>query len=537
MPVRFPYTADGQIALTVLMNTTFHKYWQVLGLAFLEARNIQKRFAGVIALNDIFFSCEKGRITGLLGANGSGKSTLAKIITGVYRADKGEILYRGNAVAFNSPAESKRNGISMIFQNLSLVDDLTVWENIVLGCEKMKGLMLDDVWAQQKAKAILAELWPSLDINRYVYQLSPSEMQIVEIAKALISEPELLIMDEPTAALEREQVCSLFRYVRALAEKQTAIIFTSHRMKEVMEICDNVVVFKNGQNVGTIDFTKEERDSDRIVTMIAGESEHTSEIRKRRSIALEEKMNIENLNYLDKLHDISFTLHRGEVLGIGGLSGQGQEELLLALAGSYTNLSVERVTLFGQDIKLNNPSKAISNRIFLVPGDRNVEGLMCNHSVYSNLVYPQMAKKSARTLFSRRKWLVKCDEIIRLLGIKLSDVTVPVSTLSGGNAQKVVLGKWLTFEPEVMLLSDPAKGVDVGAKSDMYHFLRKLAEDKGTSIVLYTSDTEELIEQCDRLLIMFEGRIVKELAGDQINEKAIYQATMQGADAIATKEA
>ena len=496
-------------------------------MTLLEAQKIQKRFAGVIALDQVNFSCEKGRITGLLGANGSGKSTLAKIITGVYRADAGTVLYRGKRVAFANPAESKRNGISMIFQNLSLVEDLTVWQNIVLGCEKKKKVLLDDAWARKKAEAILADLWPALDVNRFVFQLSPGEMQIVEIAKALISEPELLIMDEPTAALEREQVRSLFRYIRKLAENQTAIVFTSHRMKEVMELCDNVVVFKNGKNVGAVDFNTEAKDSGHIVEMIAGKSEPDIKEHERREISDQVLLSVKGLSYGHKVRDLTFNLYKGEVLGIGGLSGQGQEEMLLALAGNYPGVKLRSAELNGKRIQLNSPAHAIRQHIFLVPGDRNLEGLMLNHSVYHNLIYPQLPCKHARPIIPHRKYRQRCEEIVRLLDIKARNLDLPVLTLSGGNAQKVVIGKWLTFDTNVMLLSDPAKGVDVGAKAEMYRFLRRMAKNGDMGVVLYTSDTEELIEQCDRLLIMYEGRFVAELKGCDINEKAIYAATMQ----------
>ncbi len=494
-------------------------------MALLEAKGIVKRFSGVLALDNVNFACEKGKITGLLGANGSGKSTLSKIITGVYHADKGEILYEGKPVRFANPKESKTGGISMIFQNLSLVEDLTVWQNIVLGCEQRQGLYLDNKWAQKRSQEIMDQLWPELDIHRLVYQLSPGEMQIVEIAKALICEPRLLIMDEPTAALEREQVQSLFACIRRLAQQDVAIIFTSHRMKEVMEICDNVIVFKNGKNVGELDFATDERDEDAVVRLIAGESDRKKHQRPNREINEEVMLSAEHLKLGRKLNDVSITLHKGEILGIGGLSGQGQEELMLALAGNYANLGGE-LQLMGKKIRLSSPSKAINQNIFLVPGDRNAEGLMLEHSVQENLDFPRLTRKGHSPLISHRRNAQEDQEIVRRLAVKTKDLHAAVSTLSGGNAQKVVIGKWLNFPINVLLLADPAKGVDVGAKHDMYALVRELSEKNGTSVVLYASDTEELIEQCDRVLVMFEGRIVAELEGEHINEKEIYAATM-----------
>ncbi|WP_066649865.1 sugar ABC transporter ATP-binding protein [Christensenella timonensis] len=498
-------------------------------MTVLEVKNIQKRFEGVVALDHVDFKCEAGRITGLLGANGSGKSTLSKIITGVYRADGGEIFYCGKKAAFSNPAESKKNGISMVFQNLSLVEDLTVWQNIALGCEKKKGLFLDNASAKEKAKALLDELSPGMDIDKYVYQLGPSEMQIVEIAKALIEEPKLLILDEPTASLEIEQVKRLFAYMRKLVKKDIALIFTSHRMKEVMEMCDTVSVFKNGRNVGSLDFEREERDSDAVVRMITGKKKETQVCEKCPRILPEDKiLEISDLNYTNRLKHISFNLKRGEILGIGGLSGQGQEELMLALAGNYPKPNVKEMRMDGEELKMKSPADAISKGIFLVPGDRNAEGLFLQHSVYDNFVYPKLAQKKHPLVIPEKKYREEGKETVKKLSVVAKDLNTRVATLSGGNAQKVVIGKWLTFDIKVLLLSDPAKGVDIGAKEDMYRFIQEMTQKDGASVVLYASDAEELIKYCDRVLIMFEGQFVAELCGDDIREDKIYAATMSG---------
>lgn len=495
-------------------------------MALLETKGIVKRFAGLTALNGVDFSCDQGRITGLLGANGSGKSTLSKIVTGVYHADAGEIIYKGKKVAFANPAESKKNGISMIFQNLSLVEDLTVWQNIVLGCEEKKGWQLNNDSAKEKAQAIIDALWPAIDIHTYVYQLSPSDQQIVEIAKALVNEPELLIMDEPTAALEREQVRSLFQYMKKLVAQGVAIIFTSHRMREVMEVCDEVTVFKNGSNIGSLNFDRDARDADAIVRLIANTDQKKVTRHQERDLSDEAYFVVEHLNVPHRLYDISFTLRKGEVLGIGGLSGQGQEDLMLALAGNFRKVSVGRAELKGKKISLKTPARVIRENMYLVPGDRNAEGLMLEHSVYSNLVYPRLPRKGHPFLIPVKKYKAECEDIIRQLSIKVSDANSAVSTLSGGNAQKVVVGKWMRSEIDVLLLSDPVKGVDVGAKQDIYELVHRLAEENGTGVILYASDTDELIENCDRVLMMFEGRITEELQGDDINEQRIYRATM-----------
>lgn len=499
----------------------------------LKVKNIEKNFGGVKALDGVCFDSVEGRITGLLGANGSGKSTLSKIITGVYRADRGSIFYCGQEIAYRSPAESKKNGIAMVFQNLSLVSDLTVWQNISLGCEKKKRMFLDNETARKRAQNILEELSPGFDINRYIYQLSSSEMQIVEIAKALIDEPKLLILDEPTASLENKQAERLFAYMKKLAKQGISMIFTSHRMQEVMNICDRVYVFKNGCNVGFLDFEKDERNTDIVVSMITGETnrgvrEYQNSEKKTRSV--KNRFSVSGLNYQSILHDINLHVDEGEVLGIGGLSGQGQEELMLALAGNYKKIVTAEIGLDGKKIQLQNPGQAVEQGIFLVPGDRNREGLFLSHSVFDNLVYPAFAKKKGPFFVNRKEFEKKNERIIRKLSVVTEDQDTSVSTLSGGNAQKIVLGKWMNFPMKLLLLSDPAKGVDIGAKEDMYRLIVQMAKENGTSVILYASDADELAKYCDRVLIMFEGKFVAELTGREISESRIAEASMRGAE-------
>ncbi len=297
-------------------------------VAVLEATGIKKRFGGVVALSNGNLTCTAGRITGLLGANGSGKSTISKIVVGVYSADDGDIKYQGKSVRFRNPDEARNEGIALVYQNLSLVGDLTVWQNIVLGKERRKGFFLNDRAARALSKSVLENLLPGLDIERMVFDLSPGEMQIVEIAKAIASEPKLLILDEPTSALEKAEVRSLMRCMRQLADSGVAITFTSHRLPEVMDICDDVTVFRNGENVGVIDFAEEGKHQDRLVQLITGASNKEKFVKACVSSRCEESLfTVRGLCYGDVLRDISIDLKRGEILGIGGLAGQGQQEL------------------------------------------------------------------------------------------------------------------------------------------------------------------------------------------------------------------
>jgi ribose transport system ATP-binding protein len=492
----------------------------------LEAVGIRKHFGGVTALSNGNLLCEAGRITGLLGANGSGKSTMSKIIAGVYGADAGEIRYQGRAVRHLNPYEARQQGIAMVYQNLSLVADLTIWQNVVLGGERARGLFLDDDQARDLAKEIVDQLLPGLDIRRPVHELNPGEMQIVEIAKAISASPRLLILDEPTAALEQAQVRSLFRYMRALAERGVALVFTSHRLWEVMEVCDEVTIFRNGENAGSIDFAREGKDPERIVAYITGEAQAAASGRSRDARSPEVVLRVSNLSLGSRLKGIGFELHRGEILGIGGLAGQGQHELLLALAGSYPGLECT-TELNGRRIRLKRPAHAIRNSILLVPGDRQQEGLFLNHSLFTNIVFPKLGLRRQPLFTPRRRYRRECAGAIEVLSIKAHSLDMPVSALSGGNQQKVVVGKWLSFQANVLLLADPAKGVDVGAKRDLYEYILKQVRENRLSVILYASDNEELIEYCDRLLIMYEGQIVAGLKGGEITDDAIVSTSMR----------
>ncbi len=492
----------------------------------LEAKGVRKNFGGVVALAGANLECTKGRITGLLGANGSGKSTMSKIITGVHAADAGTIVYDGRSVAFRNPNEARQNGIAMVFQSLSLVGNLPVWQNIVLGAERLKGRFLDDDHARTVSSSLVDQLQPGLDVEKPIHELHPGEMQIVEIAKALYMEPHLLILDEPTAALEHAQVQKLFAVMRRLAEEGVGIVFTSHRIWEVMDICDDIVVFRNGRDVATLREASELKDPDRIVSYITGQT-RAEEVGQRVSVATEETLlKVENLNHGRDIRNVGFTLRKGEILGVGGLAGQGQHELMLALAGNYPDLKGS-VELRGKPIELTKPAHAIENDICLVPGDRQLEGLFLEHTVFTNLAFPRIGMKGHPLFTPENRYRREAEEIIKALSVVTHTLDRPVSTLSGGNQQKVVVGKWLPFDIDVLLLADPAKGVDVGAKHDLYEYILRLVREKEMGVILYASDNEELIDYCDRLMIMYEGAIVSMLEGDDINEDKIVSASLQ----------
>ncbi|UCF97777.1 MAG: sugar ABC transporter ATP-binding protein [Spirochaetaceae bacterium] len=495
----------------------------------IEARNIRKLFGGVVALNGAEFLCPGGQIVGLLGENGSGKTTLSNIIMGNYAATDGELLFKGQKVRFSSPREAEDAGIAMVHQNFSLVPDLTVWENLLLGNEPRGSLgMLDNKQIRVLARQYLDRLCPWLDMNREVRKLLASEQQLVEISKALSRKPEFLILDEPTAALEREEVEILFKLMKDLKAFGISMVFISHRMHEVEEICDYVVVLRNGKTAGTVDLSDPENvDYDEIVRLITGQRA----VEAHRRLAIDRKLGevilrAESIGDGDKVKEVSFQISRGEIVGLAGLQGQGQEELMLTLAG-YNHIRHGSLNMYDKALRLKHPKNAIAVGMPLVPGNRQTQGLFMGLSVMHNTTFPKNLTKGQPWILGQKKQAAIASKLARDLTLKTDSLSNPVTALSGGNAQKVVVAKWLPIEPKVLLLSDPAKGIDVQSKADLYKLVGDIAMG-GTSIFLYASDLNELLHICDRILIMYEGRIVDELTNsEQLDEETLMIRCMQ----------
>lgn len=494
----------------------------------LEAKSIIKRFGGVTALQDGNICIRKGKIGGLLGANGSGKTTLSRILTGIYQPTKGDLFLRGECVQIPSPIFAAENGIVMVHQHLSLIPELTVWENVLLGHEKKSkfGFLKDKEMADTVA-SLIGRFNANIDLEEQVKNLSQAKRQIVEIAKALSQEPDLLIFDEPTSALEKEEVDSLFTVMHSLKEEGVSMVFTSHRMWEVMEICDYVTVFRNGMFVGEIDFERDGREESTIVELITGKqvdqeytgTRKTGPVETRAPVFGLQGIKLQGFSYPEKHGGISFRVSRGEIVGIAGINGQGQEELLLTLSG-YVKPASGHFVLNDRIVGLNSPREAVKRGIVLVPGDRVEEGLFVQHDVNFNINFPFLSVHDKNVVLNYGKLRNNASEIIRMLSIQPPDETTPVENLSGGNQQKIVIGKWLLLEPNILLLSDPAKGVDVQAKAELYTTVRELAE-RGTAVILYASDNKELIQMCDRVFVMFEGSIVEELSTERLKEEEL----------------
>lgn len=490
----------------------------------LSATHVTKYYGGVTALADGNIEVNAGQVVALLGANGSGKSTLSKIITGVVAPDGGQLLLDGKSITFSSPQIAKKYGITAVYQELSLIPDMSVAENIWLTHEPLYfGIRLNKGKRHEQTLELLklfegtvsSNLTPDVPVN----QLTPDERQIVEILKALSNDPRLIILDEATASLDSQQVNRLFELVTLWKTQDRAIVFVSHRMDEIFRIADSATVLRNGSSVGHVkiaDTTEHE-----IVELMIADSKPSDNI-KQSSTDLNApiRLKINNLR-TDKLQGIHLTLRDGELLGIGGLQGQGQSDLLMALFGAIPFRG--DIELGGQAVHFTHPQQAIQSDVTLVPGDRGSEGLLLNRSILDNILLASWGEYS--TPIKMKTARQDASRIGKDLNIVMANLDAPVSSLSGGNAQKIVIGKWLLREPKLLLLNDPTKGIDVGAKGELYGLLGQLRA-SGTAILFYSSDDEELLGLCDRILVMHDGKISAELNDDRLTQSELVAASM-----------
>jgi ribose transport system ATP-binding protein len=493
----------------------------------LSAQHLVKRYGGVVALADGSLDVESGEVVALMGANGSGKSTLGKIITGAVVPDGGQLLLDGEEVRFSSPQAARRGGISAVYQELSLVPDMTVAENMWLANEPVALGRVRRKERRERTVRLLTlfedALGPSVGPDSLVSDLSPSDRQIVEILKALSREPRVMILDEATASLGARQVRRLFELVGEWKARGMALIFISHRMEEIFQIADRATVLRSGRTVGAAD-VKETSEEELIGLMIEGgvaerHIEHPAESAGEKTALLE----TEDLRSA-VLNGVSLQLWEGEILGLGGLQGQGQSDLLLALFGAVPYSGTAR--LAGEEVHFSHPRKAMRKGLAFVPGDRGGEGLLPIRSILENLLLPSWSRYGA--FLNMRRARDDSEEVSQGLRLKMGSLDDPVSSLSGGNAQKVVLGKWLMRDPKVLLLDDPTKGVDVGAKGEFYKILSDLRQ-RGVAILLHSSDDEELLGLCDRVLVMRDGAVRRELSGDDLNKSALVSASVGAA--------
>ena len=492
-----------------------------------EARGVSKRYGGVHALAGADLTVRAGRIHAVLGENGAGKSTLIKVMAGVVPPDEGRMLWDGEPVAFASPSEAQAAGIACIFQELSLIPDLSVADNIGIADPPRRFGLIDRQAQRRAAEEALARAGAdNIHPLARIKDLPLSRRQMVEIAKALARNPRLLILDEATSALTAADVAKIYGVLKRLRAEGLALVYISHRMHEIAELADECTVFRNGRSVASYAAgTKSDRE---IVELMIGREISTAFPARsvRAGAAASPRLEVSGLGWEGRLNDISFRVHSGEVVGLGGLDGQGQRELLLALFGVLRG-TAGQVSIDGVPVAIAGPRDAKRKGIgmALIPEDRKAEGLMLPMSVRDNLSFAALDTLSRWGVVDATAEREAVDRIVRLLGVRTDGLHVSAGSLSGGNQQKLVIGKWLLTSPRILLLNDPTRGIDVGTKQEIYQLLHDLAAG-GAAILFYSTDVDELRGCCDRVLVMVEGAIRRELVGAEITEHALVSSAL-----------
>ncbi|MCF7944391.1 MAG: sugar ABC transporter ATP-binding protein [Spirochaetia bacterium] len=493
-----------------------------------KASGVNKKYGEVVALENMDFSLQESEIHYLVGANGCGKSTLCKIISGVVSPDSGTLEIGDTPLKFFSPDEAKRQGISVVYQELSLIPQLTIEENILLGIEPKKepfGL----VDREGCTAAALRQLEPfksvlNLDesyVKKKVSEIPINEQQIVEIAKALAREPKLVIFDEATASLHKQQVDVFFSILRDLKTQGVSTIVISHKMEEITEIGDRVTIMRSGHLVKTVPV--KEITGEEIINLMVGDQQLLK--RKRNGTEVDYDVKVLEVQGLKarNINNVSFSLHRGEVLGLGGLQGQGQAEILLSLFG-INPVESGILRLNGKEVTIASTVDAIKHSLAYISGDRKKAGVFLVRSIFENLVLSFLIK-TKRKIFSRKKMEAEIMPFINKIGMKFGKLTDEADSLSGGNQQKVVIGRWLMTKPAVLLLDDSTKGIDVRASKDFYDIMHTLCKE-GMSVIWHSSEDIELLNNTDRILVIDGGKIVDELRDDRLNEVELYRSAL-----------
>lgn len=488
-----------------------------MSTALLEMKEISKEFPGVKALDQVSIQVHQSEILALLGENGAGKSTLMKVLAGVHQPSHGEIYIKGERVSIEGPKHSQNLGISIIYQEFNLIPYMSVAENIYIGREprKSKGIV-DRRQIKQETQKLLDRVGlTKVSPEDLISDLSVAEQQLVEIAKALSFNSKIIIMDEPTAALNDEETNKLLDIMKELKGQGMGVIFITHRLEEVQKAADSIAVLRDGKYIGSAlvkDVTKDD-----MVKMMVGRE--LTDLFPDKGVPSEQAlMEVKDVSVPNLLHDINFSIKKGEIVGIAGLMGSGRTELSKALFGLYQNMS-GTVKVDSKIVK--SPKGAIDAGIALVTDDRKQEGLVLGLSVYENLLLPTYRRISRFGIFKRKTKDEIVNRWVKDLKIKVHDPNVEVRTLSGGNQQKVVLGKWLQMNPKVLILNEPTRGIDVGAKAEIYQIMKRLTED-GISIIMMSSEMPELLGLSNRILVMNEGRITAELSQSEATQEKIF---------------
>lgn len=495
---------------------------------FLQMNNITKRFPGVVALSNVGFTLRRGEVHALLGENGAGKSTLMKILSGVYQPDEGEILFEGRSVTFASPLEAQLLGITIIHQEFNLFPDLTVEENIFIGrefCKKNNRWQLDAKTQRQKVQTILDTLNLKIKPETRVADLTVAQQQMVEIAKAISVNAKILIMDEPTAALTESEIDSLFNVTRLLKQQGTGIVYISHRLEELALIADRATVMRDGQFIGTVDYETVQISD--LIAMMVGRKLGDIYPRRPPFTGRDAVLEVKNLTRKDVLHDIHFSLYRGEILGLSGLMGAGRTELARALFGA-DKIDGGEIKLHGKAVAISSVHQAIEQGIGYLTEDRKKEGLALGLSVELNIMlgnYPEYS--DAFGIVKEKRCQQTSEQLVNALRIKTPHLQQPALHLSGGNQQKIIIARWVCKDTDILIFDEPTRGIDVGAKLEIYELMNRLVA-KGKSIIMISSELPEILGMCDRILVMRNGRITSELDNATATQENIMKyATLE----------
>lgn len=493
--------------------------------SLLEMKEISKSFPGVKVLNNVQLSLSGGELLALMGENGAGKSTLMKILGGIYERDSGTIVVKGAVQENMTPDLASKLGIAIIHQELNLIPHLSVMENIFLGREFTYGKSGFVNWRKMRheTKYWLEQLGIEMDPDVLVGDLSVGQQQMIEIAKALSMQADILVLDEPTAALTNREIEALFQVIASLKEKGVGMIYISHRMEEIFQVSDRITVLRDGQYVGTV--RTAETTMDELVKMMVGR-EITDRFPKVEIEQGAERLRVENLSVKGKLSGISFSVKGGEIVGVAGLMGAGRTEMAKAIFG-LEDLQQGDIYVDGQHVRINRPIDAIRAGIALVTEDRKEEGLVLSLPVRENISLPNLANVSSVGVLKPKAEQELSDETIRRLLIKTAGGEQIVGSLSGGNQQKVVIGKWLATKPKILILDEPTRGVDIGAKKEIYDIMNQLAQ-SGVAILMISSELPEVLGMSDRVLVMHEGRITGEFTREEATQESIMHAATGG---------
>ena len=498
----------------------------------LEVKNVTKRFPGVIALKDVNIVLNRGEILGVCGENGAGKSTLMKVLSGAYPTGtfEGQLALDGHDVNFHKVAESQAAGIEMIYQEINVMLDSSVAENIFVGNLPMKGMFVD----YQKLYADTTELLRMakmgyLSPKQHVRPLNSGQMQMISLLRAYVKNPRILILDEPTSFLTDNEVDTLMEILAGLREKGTSCLYISHKLDELYRICDRVQVIRDGQTIANYPIA--EADRNRLVEDMVGRKVDNLYPKKETEIG-EEILRVEHVSMPHPtkpgkkiVDDVSFTVHKGEILGIGGLVGAGRSETIGAIFGQYDKGVTKEVYIKGKKVEIHKPLDAINNRIGMITEERKLSGIVPMLSIRENISLASLGKLSNGLFMNDKLEKEECQKQFDSLLIKAPSMETKLHTLSGGNQQKVILGKWLLNDPEILFVDEPTKGIDVGTKADFYTLLGELAS-RGVAIVMVSSDMPELISMSDRVIVLAEGKLTAELKKGEISETAVMKAAI-----------